>query len=221
MSIFCFKNLEENTPLGGEYFKKIREKMGISLKDISASTHLPLNYLEAIENNQLHSLPFSSGYLSAYINKYAHALNINPKTAKFHFQTNGSLPSHSAGYSQNYFSKALSVSLLLKKILLGGSILLFIFYLGWQVKGILQPPRLVIHFPSEGYITNKMNILIQGETEKEAQLTINGQIARINERGQFELPLDLSNGINTINIVATKKHGKTTAITRRVVAQFN
>jgi hypothetical protein len=39
--------------------------------------------------------------------------------------------------------------------------------------------------------------------------------------GHFSGQVDLSEGINTINIVASKKHGKTTAITRNIIVQNN
>jgi hypothetical protein len=43
----------------------------------------------------------------------------------------------------------------------------------------------------------------------------------VNEQGHFETKVDLTTGLNTITILATKKHGKTTAITRHIVVKQN
>ena len=102
-------------------------------------------------------------------------------------------------------------------ILLAG----FLGYLAWQVNGILQPPKLTVFTPADGLISNKPITLVQGETEKEARLTVNGKEAMLNDHGKFEIPMDLSNGVNTITISAIKKHGKVTTITRHVIVKSN
>jgi ribosomal 50S subunit-recycling heat shock protein len=58
---------------------------------------------------------------------------------------------------------------------------------------------------------------VQGETEPEAQITINGQETKNSEKGQFKEEISLAEGVNTITFVVKKKHGKTTTETRHVV----
>ena len=41
----------------------------------------------------------------------------------------------------------------------------------------------------------------------------------INEQGHFASTIDLSKGVNTITMTATKKHGKSTSLVRHVIYQ--
>ena len=95
----------------------------------------------------------------------------------------------------------------------------FVGYLLWQVNGILQPPKLFVFSPNEGSVSNKLTAIVQGETEKEVHLTVNGKEARPNDKGRFEIILDLSNGVNTITISATRKHGKMATVIRHVIVK--
>ncbi len=117
------------------------------------------------------------------------------------------------------FSPFRSIPFLIRNIILACLIILFAGYLIWQIKGIINPPLLEIYSPPEGFVTNNISILIQGITEPECRLTINGQDIRPNGAGHFEASVDLSIGVNTIAISAIKKHGKTTTETRHVVVR--
>ena len=67
---------------------------------------------------------------------------------------------------------------------------------------------------------SKPQTLIEGETEKETKLTVNGKDVMVNEAGRFSTEIDLNDGVNTIAVSVTKKHGKTTTITRHVVVRL-
>lgn len=222
MAIFCLKNLEPLTRVG-ERLKKTRAQQGLSLEDIFKKTRIPLKYLEAIESGQFKDLPPTKAHRLAYMRGYAKALNLNPASLLYQFSQESATeflsrlqPSH---LSKSWLSSSLSN--IFKKtavaILLAG----FLGYLAWQVNGILQPPKLIVFTPMDGYVSNHLTTLVQGETEKEIKLTINGKEVRPNDLGRFEIPIDLSNGINTITISAIKKHGKTTTVTRSVMVKSN
>jgi len=95
----------------------------------------------------------------------------------------------------------------------------FLGYLIFQINGILHPPKLVVYMPAEGYVSSRLIIAVQGETEKEVKLQVNGKEIIANEQGKFEAEVDLSNGVNTITISAIKKHGKTATVTRHVIVK--
>lgn len=100
---------------------------------------------------------------------------------------------------------------------LAGLILFFSGYLVWQVKGILEPPRLLLASPEEGELVNGLSLKIRGETEPETTLLVNGQTVMVNEAGRFDMKIDVQQGLSTLTFQAIKKHGKTTTITRHVV----
>jgi cytoskeletal protein RodZ len=52
----------------------VRNKRGISLHDISASTKIGVNYLQAIENGEFEKLP-GGVYNTSYVRQYARAID--------------------------------------------------------------------------------------------------------------------------------------------------
>jgi trehalose/maltose hydrolase-like predicted phosphorylase len=83
----------------------------------------------------------------------------------------------------------------------------------------LEPPKLFIYSPLDGYISKQTSTMVEGETEQGAKLVINGQDVDVNNQGRFSVKLDLVSGLNTLNISTAKKHGKTTKKTVYVIVK--
>lgn len=222
MAIFCLKKLEPLTRVG-ERFKKTREEQNFTLEDIAKKTRIPLKYLEAIETAQFGKLPQAKAHRLAYIREYAETLNLNPASILYQFSQESDLNNYTPIHPRQSIKlwPAKSLSNIFRQVAVGVLLVGFISYLIWQVTGILQSPKLYVFTPIDGYISNKLTAIVQGETEKEVKIMVNGKEAMQNEQGKFELPIDLSNGINTITISAIKKHGKTTSVIRHVIVKSN
>lgn len=82
------------------------------------------------------------------------------------------------------------------------------------------PPSLNVPAPSEGLVTNQPNLVVSGTTNdatsKPVTVTVNGQAATVNADGTFSKQITLTEGENTITIVAKDKAGKTTTVVRHV-----
>ena len=52
---------------------------------------------------------------------------------------------------------------------------------------------------------------------KECHLEANGQEIKVDENGKFNTTILLADGVNTLTLSTTKKHGKTTTLVRHVV----
>lgn len=220
MAIFCPKKLTPPVRLG-ERLKTAREARGLSLTDLSDITHIPAEYLTALENSNYAKLPKARGYRSAYLRSCAVALGLNPDSCLHQFNREEGGDDITGLHPQKRLkiSRFHSLSFLFRNALIATFVLIFAGYLIWQVKGVLEPPRLTVFYPLEGALSSDLTALVQGETEKESRLSINGQEIMASEQGRFESIVDLSEGLNTITISATKKHGKTTTVTRHVVAK--
>lgn len=222
MTIFCIKNLESSIRVG-ERLKKAREEQRLELADIYKKSRIPLKYLEAIESGHFKKLPQAKAHRLAYIREYANALNLNPASFLYQFSQESDL----MNYTQTPPRRGLklwalnSLSNIFRKAAVAILLIGFLGYLTWQVNGILQPPKLTVFTPADGYISTKPVTLVQGETEKEVRLTVNGKDIMPNNDGKFEISVDLSNGVNTITISATKKHGKVTTVTRHIIVKSN
>jgi len=121
-------------------------------------------------------------------------------------------------YSRFYFSNMPSVLRFVLFSLVIGSLLLF---LGSHVKNILTPPDLVVISPENGYISNDNFIDVHGKTDPETQITINEEVIKNDENGNFSQSINLLLGINTFVIEAKNKHGKTTEEVRNVIYKSN
>lgn len=94
---------------------------------------------------------------------------------------------------------------------------IFFGFVGVQVWRVITPPKLTIAYPPEGQATENHQIIINGSTEPEAEVEINGQQVASNPAGQFTQPIELQPGTNKIFIRSTKKHGLFTTVSRTVM----
>lgn len=218
MPIFCPKKIKAPEKLGDK-LRSAREKMKWSLTELSTQTGVAEKYLDALEKGRYQALPKTGIFRLAYLKTCLRTLNLEPKSALKQFYNESGME---GAQHKSDITKIKKPPLLVPHMLFRNSAVIlimaiFIFYLGWQVKGILREPKLIVYTPAEGMVSGQLNILVQGQSEKEVRLTINGQDAMLGENGIFATAVDLSNGVNTITITATKKHGKTTTIIRHVV----
>lgn len=219
MAIFCRKKLEESLHVG-ERLKKAREDRQLNLHDVSIKTHVPVKYLEAIESSQFDCLPSAKAHRLAYIREYAQSLDLSPASFLYQFSKESDLENYVPVHPHRSFKiRKLSISSIIKNATVCILIISFLGYLAWQINGILRPPKLTLFTPNDGSVISQMITNVQGETEKEVQLTVNGKDIMPNYKGQFEAQVGLSSGLNTITVSAIKKHGKTTTITRHIIVK--
>lgn len=82
------------------------------------------------------------------------------------------------------------------------------------------PPTLSVASPAEGLITNNATLTVAGTTNdvtsSPVTLTVNGTAVTVGSDGAFSTKITLTNGSNTITVVATDSAGKSTTVTRHV-----
>ena len=82
------------------------------------------------------------------------------------------------------------------------------------------PPTLSISAPVAGLVTNKSTVTVTGTTDdatsKPVTVTVNGTAVTVGTGGSFSKDVTLTEGSNTITIIAKDKAGKTTTVTRTV-----
>lgn len=82
------------------------------------------------------------------------------------------------------------------------------------------PPTLNVTSPAEGLITNQKTITVSGvtndATSSPVTCKVNGTAVTVGSNGAFSTTITLTEGANTITIVATDSAGKSTTITRHV-----
>lgn len=222
MSIFCYKNLALADRLG-ECLRKRRENLRLNIEELAGRTRIAPKHLQALEQSDFTELPRAKAFRLAYVREYAAALGLKGDDCVRQFTREDGLSDVPFLHPHRAIreSRLASISLFFRNALALGGVMLFAGYLLWQVRGVLEPPRLIVYSPVEGSVYHTPAALVQGETEPETRLSVNGQNIMTNDKGAFEMKVDLSGGTNTITITAGKKHGKTTTITRHIVVQQN
>lgn len=82
------------------------------------------------------------------------------------------------------------------------------------------PPVLNVSSPTDNLKTNVATVTVSGTTNdissSPVTLKVNGQNVTVNANGAFSTTVNLTNGENTITVVATDGAGKSTTVTRKV-----
>ncbi len=201
--------------------KEARKQAGFSIEDMSKKTRLGKKYIIALEGCEFDKLPKGSVYQKNFIKRYLDVLDI-PSTSYIQqfLIEEGYEKKEEKQQIHPHTAKPLSrfraFPDLMKYLSVAAVLFVVLGYLGWQVNRILEPPMLTLASPEDGYITSDEQVMIRGAAEPETNITINGKNVSLAEEGHFEQELDLVEGVNTIVVEATKKHGKTTTETRYV-----
>ena len=82
-------------------------------------------------------------------------------------------------------------------------------------------PKLTIDSPSDNQTINdgSHKVTVNGLTDPDARVTINGRIVIVKSDGSFSYDMPLSNGQTTLTITATDAAGNTTTVTKNVTYQ--
>lgn len=201
--------------------RALRQEKKVSLEEMERKTKISKKYLQALEECRFRDVPFASVYQKNFVRSYVDALGVDPEPFLRQYIIEETVKEDKKPNVEQEKeirrSRWYVFPSFLRFILIAIPALILIGYLGWQVRRIVTPPTLTIYSPVEGFITQNNTLVVQGETEPEAQVSINGQEIRNSEKGQFKEEISLSVGVNTLEITVKKKHGKTTTEVRHVV----
>ena len=203
--------------------KEARIAAGFSIEQMSEKTRLSKTYIKALETCEFQNLPTGTVYQKNFIKRYLSVLDI-PSTSYIqqslieegYEQTKHEPQLQAHPHKPKSFLAFHALPGVMKYLGIAFVLLSVLGYLGWQVNRILEPPQLTLISPEDGHITSDEQITIRGLSDPETDITINGKGVSYTKEGQFEQALDLVEGVNTIVVEATKKHGQKTTETRYV-----
>lgn len=200
--------------------KHAREELSLSIPEVADKLKMSKEHIELIEAGQYDRLPFATIYQKKLLGNYAELLGISKQIIMKQFEIEkGSKSSVQPLKIRRFHDWKFNLPFVFR---VGGVSLTAVFllgYLGFQVKQIVTPPQLQLFAPLDGMVTKDQAVEVKGKTDSEVKVRINGKEIKHSEQGVFNEPLTLTPGVNTIIISATTKHGKTSTLTRYVVAQ--
>lgn len=204
----------------GDRLRALREAAGISVDELAELSKLQADTIRAMEVNAFHYLPAEPVYQKLYIKRYATVFGVDASEYVSQFvaeelKADKPTPTKTTKAKESRWLKARPAMI---SVAGGVAVLAFFFvYLGNQLSNLYAPPRLELTTPTEGEINESGITTINGLTDPEVSVFINGQQVRSGEDGSFATDVDLQPGVNTILVSARKRHGTESNVTKYVM----
>lgn len=198
----------------GERLNKLRSEKRITLGEVSRSTKIQMKYLEYLESGRYEKLPadvYVKGFLRSY-SQYLGAdenylIKLYERERDIHKNVKREEPKKSLIKPIKFSSLVITPKIMIIVLVVFFAGLGF-FYLYRELSIFISKPRLVVFEPTDNFSTEEKKIKVEGITEKDAKLYINGQQLVVNEEGKFIEELFLQPGLNTITIKSINRFEK-------------
>jgi len=198
----------------GERLNKLRSEKRITLGEVSKSTRIQIKYLEYLESGRFEKLP-ADVYVKGFLRSYAQYLGMDEnylirlyeREREIHNNIKKEEPKQNS-FRPIRFSNIIITPKFLVAFLIVFFVGLGFFYLYRELSIFISSPMLAITSPVNNFSTEEKEITVEGLTEKDAKLLINGQPTIVDENGKFSEALVLQPGLNTITIKAINRFEK-------------
>ncbi len=206
-----------------EQLRRARQEKKLKLNYVAKKLNINYKYLKALEKAEYDKLP-AGVYGKNFLREYAVFLGLdyNQLAKTYEQEKNIFAPSQ----TKDFFSKQVAKGYLFWKVpktirivIIAAVVLIFFIYLAVRLNLIISAPALFIYNPPDNLITKKQSLEINGITEPEANITINGQAILSDAQGNFSKVVNLKSGLNQINITALKKYGRKNIIIKQVLLE--
>lgn len=213
----------------GEKLRKLRSDKRIALNEISRVTKIRVEYLQYLEEGKYDELP-ADVYVRGFLKSYADFLGVSDQSLCRLFEKEKGIKKNLEKVKNpkknDVGVRTLNISTFIctpKKIILF-FISVFVagafFYLYLEAGSLSDAPRLIIFSPEPNSQVEEKSVFLEGKTDKDARVFINGQAILVNDEGKFKENISLQPGINAIHIKAVNRFQKETAESVTVKANY-
>jgi len=204
----------------GEKLRQARSYKNLKIEDAAKKLNIRSEYLSALEEESFEKLP-AGLYGKNFLKEYAKFLGLKPRDLLKNWQEASNNGSDPDPFSQKIVKKNKFIIFpkIIRNFLIIMAILICFLYLVFYFKKIVFPPDLVITQPDKNLLIKDSSIVVSGQTEKEAEVKINGAVVLNNQDGYFSQNVNLKKGLNNITITAQKKYSREKTIIRQILVQ--
>lgn len=222
-----FVRKKVNSQTLGEKLQEIRQTANVSLGEIAKATKVRKKYLEMLEEGRHDELP-PEVYVKGFLTNYAKYLSIEVDDVILLYEKE-------RGIEKNI--KKLKVPkeprkrvqipsiIVTPKVL---AIILFVLLVGMgfvyfyrEVGKFSAAPRLIIAQPAGNSSIEGSTVDVAGITDRDSEVTINGQPVFVDEKGEFNETISLSQGINELEVRSENRFGNEASKKIRVSASYD
>ncbi len=204
----------------GPQLKARRQALRLSLGHIEVNTKIRGKFLTALESGDYASLP-NDIYSRGFVQHYANYLGLDgAAVALAYAEERGGVAAGDTKAPKLKRSKRLVFTgPLVTAFALVLTIVAIVTYLLWQFSALAAPPGLSISSPGADTAITGSVVDVAGKTTPGADVSVNDSPVLTDPDGNFNEKVTLQDGINAIRITARSKLGKSTVITRNVLAR--
>ncbi len=198
----------------GEKLKILRKDRHLRVQDLSRRINVKVAYIKALEEGQYDNLPMRV-YVKGFVRSYAHFFGVPEDVLLDLFDREYSI-------YQNIYHKDVEeeVNKLPKvpRFVLTPRIIVAIvgffvlsaagLYLYFSVDNFVSSPWVVVDEPVYGSTIENDKVVVRGKTRNNSRVFINEQQIFVNDDGTFESEINLTQGVNTINVRSINKFNK-------------
>ncbi len=206
----------------GGYIKRIREKKNLKLSEVSEDININIKYLQAIESGNYRELP-KGAYGKIFFKKYIEYLGVRHKNIVNEFVKE---QNRNQNFESNIFfnqvvswKHLLSLPKVLRNLLILLVVIICFIYLSIYFKNIFAAPFLELSVPQDNQIISDYNIVVEGRTEPESELKINGNLVLIDGSGYFSEGIHLKSGVNVVAVSSKKKYSREKEVIRQILVE--
>lgn len=208
----------------GESLAALRQKRGLTVKEVSLATMVQPKYIEALEAGDYEQLP-PAVYVQGFLRALARVYHMNELELLKAFQREHQIyqnltpPRQSATHQKSLLPRLVLSPRTLTLTGLGLLALVSLGYLYTQLSSLSASPRLEVLSPARDGRTDSGLLLVRGQTEVAAEVFINNQPVVVDAAGEFTENLSLALGSNQIQFRVRNKFGRETVVSRTIVYQ--
>jgi len=199
----------------GDLVSSARKKKKLSLEKISQDLVIRKEHLQALESENWSQLP-EPAFIKGYIKSYAEYLGLDPEYTLALYRRDFDERKYPEVLKRKKEKRFFITPNKITNSIFALAILSFLIYILIQYSSLFSSPKLEITNPKDDVTISVPAIQIEGKTEKEATVSINGEFVAINSSGNFSHQYMLKEGKNTIEIVASFRLSPKNKITREV-----
>jgi cytoskeletal protein RodZ len=202
----------------GERLREERLRKKLTLSDVEKAIRIKSTFLAAIERGDYSKLP-SSAYAQGFVRNYAEYLGLSTRQIlalfrrEFDERKEYKVLPESLARGESLSTRRIRIRR--RMLFTTGLIVFVVAFLIYQFRFAFLNPPLSVDSPKENSISTP-RIAVEGSTDPNATVTINGQVVSLNTQGEFSKTIAAFDGPLTIIVKAKSRFGKETTVERRI-----
>jgi cytoskeleton protein RodZ len=205
----------------GQQLKARRQAIRLSLAQVELDTKIRGKFLTALESGNYESLP-NDIYSRGFVQHYANHLGLDGAAiaAEYVRERGGVEQADTKRPRLQRPARLVFTGHLVTVFGVLAVVLAVLWYLLWQFSALAAPPSLTITSPASDQVLAGAVISVSGHTTPGTEVSVNDSPVLADTDGNFTEKVALQDGVNVIRITARSKLGKSTTVTRNVLAKL-